>query len=71
VSALGEVVAGFENEPANLNAMADAFPKASMVFVDTVHSRKPGIPKAGVPWIGSYLRAQVNSSRIGTTGTAR
>jgi hypothetical protein len=38
VRALGEVVALFENEPANLNLLHQAFPEALAVFVDTIHS---------------------------------
>lgn len=41
IAPLGEVVGVFENEPANLNAMMAAFPRAIGVFLDTVHSPKP------------------------------
>jgi hypothetical protein len=32
---MGEVVAGFENDPANLNRFGEAFPGAARVFLDT------------------------------------
>ncbi len=40
---LGEVVAVFENEPANSNILHKKFPKASSFFVLTQH--RPGAPK--------------------------
>lgn len=39
---VGTVVATFENEPGNANAFLDAFPDATHVLMDTVHS--PGAP---------------------------
>ena len=39
--ALGEVVAAFENEPANANLFAEEFPAAEVIFVDTVCSPDP------------------------------
>lgn len=54
IEKMGEVVGVFENEPANLNAMAKAFPKATAVFLDTSHSPKPDIPAAGSVWITDY-----------------
>ena len=38
----GEVVALFENEPANANAFAAHFPDADVLFLETIHS--PGAP---------------------------
>lgn len=38
---LGEVVAAFENEPANANLFCDAFPEADVIFLETVHSPNP------------------------------
>lgn len=41
-----EVLAVFENEPANLRALSESFPKALPVFLLTSHSPKPGwVPK--------------------------
>jgi len=51
---LGEVVGVFENEPANINAMADAFPGAVAVFVDTIHSPKPDVPAERVEWVRDF-----------------
>ncbi|MBC7693169.1 MAG: HAD family hydrolase [Methylotenera sp.] len=50
----GKVVAVFENEPANLNAMKRAFPEAQSVFVDSIRSSRPEMPAAGTVWIRSF-----------------
>jgi beta-phosphoglucomutase-like phosphatase (HAD superfamily) len=39
---VGEVVASFDNEPANCNLFHEAYPRAEIVFVDTQHV--PGAP---------------------------
>jgi hypothetical protein len=51
---VGEVVASFDNEPANCNVFLDAYPNADIVFVDTQHV--PGAPAihAGVSIIGDF-----------------
>lgn len=54
VAAMGEVIAVFENEPANINAMHAYFTHATAVFVDTQHSKKPIVPENGIVWIGNY-----------------
>lgn len=54
LAAAGRVVACFENEPKNLNAMQRAFPGAHMVFLDTRHSPKPDRPAPGIPWVKDY-----------------
>jgi hypothetical protein len=38
---LGEVVATYDNEPANCNAFCDRWPQALHVFVDTQHAPNP------------------------------
>ena len=38
IKEMGFVAAAFENEPTNLNAMQRAFPRAKMIFLDTLHS---------------------------------
>ena len=38
---LGPVVAAFDNEPAHVNAYADAWPDALCVHLDTDHSGRP------------------------------
>jgi hypothetical protein len=40
VRALGRVVAAFDNEPELVNLLADAFPEATVVRVDSLHSPK-------------------------------
>ena len=55
ISELGVVLAGFENEPANINAMKAQFPDATMVFLDSIHSKKPDTVSDGVFWVRSFL----------------
>jgi hypothetical protein len=45
---LGSLVASFENEPPNLIALSELFPQAMHVFVDTVYSERPALPKTGL-----------------------
>jgi phosphoglycolate phosphatase-like HAD superfamily hydrolase len=40
----GEIVASFENEPANANLFVEAFPEALNFFLTTVHSGRPDAP---------------------------
>jgi hypothetical protein len=54
VASLGQVVGAFENEPANINAMAAAFPSAVPIFLDTVHSPKPDVPGPRVQWVKDF-----------------
>lgn len=65
VAQMGRVIGVFENEPANLNAMMEAFPEAIGVFVETIHSPKPDVPNANAIWIKEYSQAPqaVNSCR--------
>ncbi|MBI4924820.1 MAG: HAD family hydrolase [Bdellovibrio sp.] len=44
----GELIASFENEPANLVAIYDLFPQAMHVFVDTSCSEHPARPCNGL-----------------------
>jgi len=54
-SALGEVAAGFENEPGHINLFQETFPQGLMVFVDSRHSGKPIKPCSSVRWIKNFL----------------
>ncbi len=58
ISALGTVVASFENEPGNLGAMATAWPEALPVFLDTDFN--PGgaakTPPDRARWVPDYSR---------------
>lgn len=54
ISEMGTVVAGFENEPANINAIQARFPEAISVFLDTIHSPKPDVPNSGIHWIKDF-----------------
>ncbi|MDE2291103.1 MAG: HAD family hydrolase [Elusimicrobia bacterium] len=50
----GQVVAGFENEPAHINLFHDHCPDAVNVFVDTRHSGKPIAVKEHLPVIKDF-----------------
>lgn len=56
IATLGNVVAYFDNEPANVNLFAARHPEAVVVFVETDHSPKPVEPNAQIPWIRSFMR---------------
>lgn len=56
VAAMGRVVAVFENEPANLNAMAAYFPAATAFFVDKRHSDLPDRPLPRAIWLDRFNR---------------
>ncbi|MBI4404638.1 MAG: hypothetical protein HY537_10775 [Deltaproteobacteria bacterium] len=51
---MGQTIAAFENEPANINAMGDAFPAAALVYLDTIHSKKPDVPGPNTSWIRDF-----------------
>ncbi len=51
---MGKIVGVFENEPANLNILHEAFPRATAVFLDTQHSSRPDIPFAGATWVKDF-----------------
>lgn len=52
---IGRVVASFENEPRNLNAMGEAFPRSVLVFVDSQHSSAPDVPTKEAHWVKNFL----------------
>jgi len=54
IAQLGQVVGGFDNEPANVNALKEAFPDALIVFLDTMHSNRPDQPGNNIPWIKDF-----------------
>lgn len=54
VAHLGRVVASFENEPKNLAALFERFPKAMHVFADTLCSQAPARPLSGIFRIDGY-----------------
>ncbi len=56
---VGEVVASFDNEPANCNLFLEAYPHADIVFVDTQHV--PGAPPLheGVFVVADFSAAHV------------
>ena len=56
ISALGQVVGSFENEPGNLAAMALRWPDAAVVFLDTDFNPSGAVktPPASARWVGDY-----------------
>lgn len=64
ISALGPVVASFENEPGNLAAMAARWPDATAIFLDTDFN--PGspvkTPPAAARWVGDFHVAPATGS---------
>ena len=56
ITALGSVVASFENEPGNLAAMAARWPAAAHVFLDTDFNPGGAVhtPPASARWVGDY-----------------
>ncbi len=56
ITALGSVVASFENEPGNLTAMAARWPDAAHVFLDTDFNPGGAVrtPPASARWVGDY-----------------
>lgn len=57
VKRTGALVASFENEPPNVVALSEIFPAAMHVFMDSVYSDKPALPKKGLYRIRSFRRA--------------
>jgi hypothetical protein len=51
---MGEMDGAFENEPANIDAMNEAFPNAISVFLDTLHSPKPVTVNSDVVWVMDF-----------------
>ena len=56
ISALGTIVGSFENEPGNLAAMAQRWPDAAVVFLDTDFNPGGAVkaPPASARWVGDY-----------------
>jgi hypothetical protein len=50
----GRVVAMFDNEPGNVNLMKQAFPKAQVIFLDTMHRPKAPAVAAGIPAVRDF-----------------
>jgi hypothetical protein len=52
---IGPVRAAFENEPANANLLAEHFPEATVVFLETIHSPDPPPLAAGIVRVKNFL----------------
>lgn len=57
VALLGDVAAGFENEPAHINLFKKTFPAGRMVLVETRHSGKPVEADPGIERIADFRAA--------------
>lgn len=59
ITALGTVVASFENEPGNLGVMAMKWPDAAAIFLDTDYNPAGAVrtPPASARWVGDYTSA--------------
>ena len=55
INGVGSLIASFENEPPNLIALSEVFPKAMHVFVDTIYSDRPALPKKGLYRITGFI----------------
>lgn len=44
----GKLIASFENEPPNLVALFDLFPDAMHIFIETISSERPALPRKGL-----------------------
>jgi hypothetical protein len=53
IAKLGQVEAAFENEPRNANALKAAFPKSSVIFLNTINSGS-GILDPSIPRIPDF-----------------
>ena len=56
IRTLGQVVGVFENEPVNANLFHQAFPEATVVFLETVHSPNPPPLADGIVRLPNFLR---------------
>jgi hypothetical protein len=54
IAKLGEVVGGFENEPANVNAYQERFVTGFYIFLDTRHSTTNIVPAPSINWVGDF-----------------
>lgn len=54
VEKYGNVLAVFENEAENLNMMAEYFPDARIIFLDTISKSEPEILTSRAVWIRNY-----------------
>jgi hypothetical protein len=54
IALLGQVVGGFENEPANVNAYQERFQTGVYIFLDTRHSTTAAVPGPSIFWVGDF-----------------
>ncbi len=57
VKTLGQVVLAIENEPANANAMKEAFPDAEVGLIQTITAPNPAIPREDIFIFSDYWEA--------------
>lgn len=54
IAQLGQVVGGFENEPATVNAYQERFQSGIYIFLDTRHSTTNAVPAPSIFWVGDF-----------------
>ena len=54
IGEMGKVTGVFENEPRNVNAMHTAFPDATPIFLDTIHSSAPDVVADGISFVRNF-----------------
>jgi len=54
IKQLGKVAAAFDNEPGEVNILADHFPDAIIVMVESLHSRNAPEPRQSVMHICNF-----------------
>ncbi len=55
IKKLGRVAAAFDNEPSEVNILADNFPDALIVMVESLHSPNPEKPRDSVRYIRNFI----------------
>ena len=56
IEGMGPVAGGFENEPAHINLLHEAFPNSRMIFMESKHSGKPVTPHPKIARIKNFIR---------------
>jgi hypothetical protein len=62
IARIGPVVGVFENEPRNLNLFGEVFPKAILVFVDSLHSAAPDVVTEEAHWVKNFVPSPKGNS---------
>lgn len=66
IQTLGDVIASFDNEPANCNLFHESWPNATNVFVRTAHAPNPPPLLAGLTLVDDFLFAEAGTPALAT-----